>query len=86
MKIKPSELKEFAGRFAVKPGVKIDLKKDFDPGDTAGYESRRMPPSFCTMASNSWPHTRRSSTPRTPAACWLSCKLWMPPQDSTSIM
>jgi len=38
MKIKPSELKEFAGRFAVKPGVKIDLKKGFEPGDTAGYE------------------------------------------------
>jgi PPK2 family polyphosphate:nucleotide phosphotransferase len=38
MKIKPSELKEFAGRYAVKAGVKVDLKKDFDPGDTAGYE------------------------------------------------
>ena len=38
MKIKPSELKEFVGRFAVAPGVKVDLKKEFDPGDTAGYE------------------------------------------------
>lgn len=38
MKIKPSELKEFTSRFAVKPGMKVDLTKDFDPGDTAGYE------------------------------------------------
>ncbi len=38
MKIKPSELKEFTSHFAVKPGMKVDLKKDFDPGDTAGYE------------------------------------------------
>lgn len=38
MKIKPSELKEFTARFKVKPGMKVDLKKDFDPGDTAGYE------------------------------------------------
>jgi PPK2 family polyphosphate:nucleotide phosphotransferase len=38
MKIKPSELKEFTSRFAVKPGMKVDMKKDFDPGDTAGYE------------------------------------------------
>jgi PPK2 family polyphosphate:nucleotide phosphotransferase len=38
MKIKPSELKKFTSRFVVKPGVEIDLKKGFDPGDTAGYE------------------------------------------------
>ncbi len=38
MKIKLSELKEFVARFAVVPGVKVDLKKEFDPGDTAGYE------------------------------------------------
>jgi PPK2 family polyphosphate:nucleotide phosphotransferase len=38
MKIKPSELKEFAGRFAVGPGAKVDLKKDFNPGYSAGYE------------------------------------------------
>jgi PPK2 family polyphosphate:nucleotide phosphotransferase len=38
MNIKPSELKEFVERFSVHPGVKIDLNKDFDPGDTAGYE------------------------------------------------
>ena len=38
MKIKPSELKEFVARFAVAPGAKVDLKKEFDPGDTAGYE------------------------------------------------
>jgi PPK2 family polyphosphate:nucleotide phosphotransferase len=38
MKIDPSNLKEFVKRFAVAPGSKIDLKKDFDPGDTAGYE------------------------------------------------
>src|SRR3990172_9044465 len=38
MKIRPSELKKFTSRFAIKPGVEVDLKKDFDPGDTAGYE------------------------------------------------
>ena len=38
MKIDPSNLKEFAKRFAVAPGSKINLKKDFDPGETAGYE------------------------------------------------
>ncbi len=38
MKIDPSNLKEFVKRFAVAPGSKIDLKKDFDPDDTAGYE------------------------------------------------
>ena len=38
MKIDPSNIKEFVKRFAVAPGSKIDLKKDFDPGDTAGYE------------------------------------------------
>jgi PPK2 family polyphosphate:nucleotide phosphotransferase len=38
MKIDPVNLMEFVKRFAVAPGSKIDLKKDFDPGDTAGYE------------------------------------------------
>ncbi len=38
LKIKPSELKEFVERFIVKPGQEVDLEKDFDPGDTAGYE------------------------------------------------
>jgi PPK2 family polyphosphate:nucleotide phosphotransferase len=38
MKIDPSHLKEFVKRFAVAPGSKINLKTDFDPGDTAGYE------------------------------------------------
>jgi PPK2 family polyphosphate:nucleotide phosphotransferase len=38
MKIDTANLKEFAGRFAIAPGAKINLKKDFDPGDTAGYE------------------------------------------------
>ena len=38
MKIDPTNIKEFVKRFAVAPGSKVDLKKDFDPGDTAGYE------------------------------------------------
>jgi PPK2 family polyphosphate:nucleotide phosphotransferase len=38
MKIDHSNLKKFVKRFAVAPGGKIDLKKDFDPSDTAGYE------------------------------------------------
>ncbi len=38
MKIDPSHIKEYAKRCVVAPGSKIDLKKDFDPGDTAGYE------------------------------------------------
>jgi PPK2 family polyphosphate:nucleotide phosphotransferase len=38
MNIDPSHLKEFVKRFAVVPGAKVNLKRDFDPGDTAGYE------------------------------------------------
>jgi PPK2 family polyphosphate:nucleotide phosphotransferase len=38
MKIDPSNIKDFVKRFAVAPGSKVDLKMDFDPGDTAGYE------------------------------------------------
>jgi PPK2 family polyphosphate:nucleotide phosphotransferase len=38
MKIDPATIKEFSGRFALAPGDKINLKKDFDPGDTAGYD------------------------------------------------
>ena len=38
MKFKTSDLKEFASRYKVEPGTKVNLKEDFDPGDTAGYE------------------------------------------------
>ena len=38
MKIDIATFKEFAGRFAIAPGARIDLKKNFDPNDTAGYE------------------------------------------------
>ena len=38
MKIDPANIKEFVKRFAVAPGSKINLKKDFNPDDTAGYE------------------------------------------------
>ena len=38
MKIDVPNIKNFAQRFAIAPGKKVDLKKDFDPGDTAGYE------------------------------------------------
>ena len=38
MKFKTSDLKEFANRYKVETGTKVNLKVDFDPGDTAGYE------------------------------------------------
>jgi PPK2 family polyphosphate:nucleotide phosphotransferase len=38
MKFTNSYLKEFAKRFVVEPGTKVNLKADFDPGDTGGYE------------------------------------------------
>ena len=38
MKIDPSNLKAFVERFAIAPGRKINLKQEFDPGDTAGYQ------------------------------------------------
>jgi PPK2 family polyphosphate:nucleotide phosphotransferase len=38
MKFNSSDLNEFASRYIVEPGTKVNLKADFDPGDTAGYE------------------------------------------------
>lgn len=38
MKFTSSELKEFARRFVVEPGTRVNLKADFNPRDTAGYE------------------------------------------------
>jgi PPK2 family polyphosphate:nucleotide phosphotransferase len=38
MKFNSSDLKEFANRYLVEPGKRVDLKIDFDPGDSAGYE------------------------------------------------
>jgi PPK2 family polyphosphate:nucleotide phosphotransferase len=38
MKFTSSELKEFARRFVVEPGTRVNLKADFNPGDTACYE------------------------------------------------
>mgnify|MGYP000884189493 CR=1 FL=1 len=32
------QIKSFAERFRVEPGKKVDLKKDYDPADTAGME------------------------------------------------
>ena len=46
MKIDPRNIKEFVKRFAVAPGSKINLKKDFDPGDTAGYEKPEKASAF----------------------------------------
>ena len=38
MDIKPENVKKFIKQFQVKPGKKINLRKDFDPGDTGGYK------------------------------------------------
>ena len=38
MAIHPDDLKKFVKRFQVKPGSKVNLKKDYDPQDTAGYK------------------------------------------------
>jgi PPK2 family polyphosphate:nucleotide phosphotransferase len=38
MKLHPSDIKKFARRFLVEPGGKVNIAKDFDPGDTHGYE------------------------------------------------
>ena len=38
MHLQPSDFKKFARHFLVEPGSKVNLKKDFDPSDTHGYE------------------------------------------------
>jgi PPK2 family polyphosphate:nucleotide phosphotransferase len=38
MNLDPAHLKDFVKHFAIAPGSRISLKKDFDPADTAGYE------------------------------------------------
>jgi PPK2 family polyphosphate:nucleotide phosphotransferase len=38
MPIKPSDVKQFVKQFRVKPGSKVNLKKDFDPGSTSGFK------------------------------------------------
>lgn len=38
VKLKPADIQRFARRFAVEPGTKVKLKKDFDPGNTEGYK------------------------------------------------
>jgi PPK2 family polyphosphate:nucleotide phosphotransferase len=38
MKLHPSDIKKFARRFLVEPDGKVNIAKDFDPGDTHGYE------------------------------------------------
>lgn len=37
MHLKPSDFQHFARHFLVEPGRKVNLKKDFDPADTHGY-------------------------------------------------
>ena len=38
MHLQPSDFKKFARHFLVEPGSKVNLKKDFDPRDTHGYD------------------------------------------------
>lgn len=38
MKIKLADLNEFVARYEVIPGKEIELRKDFDPGNTAGFK------------------------------------------------
>ncbi len=38
MKLKPSDFKDFTRHFLVKPDSKVNLKNDFDPRDTCGYD------------------------------------------------
>lgn len=38
MAINPDDVKKFIKRFQVKPGSKVNLKKDYDPKDTAGFK------------------------------------------------
>jgi PPK2 family polyphosphate:nucleotide phosphotransferase len=38
MRLKTADIQDFARRFEVKPGTKVDMGKDFDPGDTGGYD------------------------------------------------
>jgi PPK2 family polyphosphate:nucleotide phosphotransferase len=35
-----AELEKFVAKFRVEPGKEVNLRKDFDPGDTASYESK----------------------------------------------
>ncbi|MFZ2488041.1 MAG: polyphosphate kinase 2 family protein [Anaerolineae bacterium] len=41
MNLKPSDFKAFAQHFAVPSGHKLNIKKDFDPGDTFGYKKSK---------------------------------------------
>jgi PPK2 family polyphosphate:nucleotide phosphotransferase len=38
MRLKTTDIQDFARRFEVRPGTKVDMDKDFDPGDTGGYD------------------------------------------------
>jgi len=38
MHLQPSDFKQFARHFLVEPGSKVNIKKDFDPRDTHGYD------------------------------------------------
>jgi PPK2 family polyphosphate:nucleotide phosphotransferase len=38
MNLKPSDFKKFAQRFLIEPGSKVNVKQDFDPRDTCGYD------------------------------------------------
>jgi PPK2 family polyphosphate:nucleotide phosphotransferase len=38
MPLNPADVKRFIKQFQVKPGSKISLKKDFDPGSTGGFK------------------------------------------------
>jgi PPK2 family polyphosphate:nucleotide phosphotransferase len=38
MHLQPSDFKKFARRFLVEPDSKLKIEKDFDPGDTCGYD------------------------------------------------
>ncbi len=38
MRLQPSDFKKFARRFLIEPGSQVKIAKDFDPGDTCGYD------------------------------------------------
>lgn len=38
MQLQPADIKRFARHFLVQPGSKVNIKKDFDPRDTHGYD------------------------------------------------
>ena len=53
----------------VKPGSKVDLARDFDPGYKADFVKKKDGPACSGRVSSCCPTTSRSWPPRRPTGC-----------------